>query len=137
LRNLNRLLFDTAILLYVDRFCPAERPSKIDVEMLENQFVVFAFIWAYSLRAQYYSLGWQSAQNYIIGNERINSFNIYKMIADSDSPTSLLSSLSDKLNPLPKNKIIPKMDNLDKDVNGDGVYQNYLYYFKKYNFIQE
>lgn len=59
------------------------------------------------------------------------------MIADSDSPTSLLSSLSDKLNPLPKNKIIPKMDNLDKDVNGDGVYQNYLYYFKKYNFIQE
>ena len=75
--GITRLLFDTAILLYVDRFCPTERPSIKDKEMLEKQFVVYAFIWAYSLRAQYYNLGWQSAQNYIFGNGAKNSFNIY------------------------------------------------------------
>jgi len=104
--RITRLLLDTAILLYVDRFCPVllyvdrfcpERPAKIDLEMLD-QFVVFAFVWAYSLRAQYYNLGWLSAQNYIMGNDLINSFNIYKIITDSDSPVSLLSSLSDKVN---------------------------------------
>jgi hypothetical protein len=104
--RITRLLLDTAILLYVDRFCP-ERPAKIDLEMLD-QFVVFAFVWAYSLRAQYYNLGWLSAQNYIMGNDLINSFNIYKIITDSDSPVSLLSSLSDKVNLLPINKIAAK-----------------------------
>ena len=69
--RITRLLLDTAILLYVDRFCP-ERPEKTDTEML-NQFVVFAFVWAYSLRAQYINLGWQSAQNYIMGNYVANS----------------------------------------------------------------
>ena len=34
---------------------------------LFEQFVVYAFIWAYSLRAQYTNLGWLSAQNYIMG----------------------------------------------------------------------
>ena len=29
---------------------------------LFEQFVVYAFIWAYSLRAQYTNLGWLSAQ---------------------------------------------------------------------------
>lgn len=44
--KITRLLFDAALLLYVDRFCPATYPSKIDSELFE-QFVVFAFIWAY------------------------------------------------------------------------------------------
>ena len=43
--RITRLLFDTAILLYVDRFCPTERPSKLDLEILD-QFVIFAFIWS-------------------------------------------------------------------------------------------
>lgn len=133
--GITRLLFDTAILLYVDRFCPTERPSIKDKEMLEKQFVVYAFIWAYSLRAQYYNLGWQSAQNYIFGNGAKNSFNIYKMITEADSPVSLLSSLSDKLSPLPIHLIVANKDNLDNEI--DGIYQNYLHYFKKHNFIQE
>jgi hypothetical protein len=130
-----RLLFDTAVLLYVDRFCPSERPSKADKDMLENQFVVYAFIWAYSLRAQYYNLGWQSAQNYILGNEYKNSFNIYKAITEADSPITLLSSLSDKLSPLSFEEILAKKDDINLSV--DGVYQNYLYYFKVNKFIVE
>ncbi len=133
--GITRLLFDTAVLLYVDRFCPSERPSKTDKEMLEKQFVMYAFIWAYSLRAQYYNLGWQSAQNYILGNYVKNSFNIYKMITEADSPITLLSSLSDKLSPLPLRNIVAKKDDLDKEANG--VYQNYLYYFKLNKFIEE
>ena len=134
--GITRLLFDTAVLLYVDRFCPSERPSKMDREMLEKQFVVYAFIWAYSLRAQYYNLGWQSAQNYIIGNDVIkNSFNIYKMITEADSPVSLLSSLSDKLSPIPINSIVANKDNLDEKIND--IYQNYLHFFKEYKFIEE
>lgn len=133
--RITRLLFDTAILLYVDRFCP-EKPSKSDTEML-NQFVVYAFVWSYSLRAQYYNLGWQSAQNYIMGyssNGIINAFNIYKVISESDSPVSLLSALSDKLSRLPLKNIKSDMNNIDVEIKG--IYQNYLYYFKKSNFIE-
>jgi hypothetical protein len=133
--GITRLLFDTAILLYVDRFCPTERPSKMDKEMLEKQFVMYAFIWAYSLRAQYINLGWQSAQNYILGNDVKNSCNIYKMITETDSPVTLLSALSDKLSPLPLSSIDAKLDDLDKEVNG--VYQNYMHYFKLNKFIEE
>ena len=133
--GITRLLFDTAILLYVDRFCPTERPSKMDKEMLEKQFVVYAFIWAYSLRAQYYNLGWQSAQNYILGNELKNSFNIYKMITEADSPVTLLSALSDKLSPIPMREIVAKTDDMDKQV--DGVFQNFLHYFNANKFIEE
>lgn len=131
--KVTRLLFDTAILLYVDRFSP-ERPSKVDLEMLD-QFLLFAFIWAYSLRAQYTNLGWQSAQNFIMGNDVNNSFNIYKIITESDSPVSLLSSLSDRVNPLSFEKIMAKKDNVDQDV--EGIYQNYLHYFKEYKFMTE
>jgi len=132
--RITRLLFDTAILLYVDRFCP-ERPDKTDLNML-NQFVLFAFIWAYSLRAQYYNLGWQSAQNYIMGNpDYKNSFNIYKTITDADSPTSLLSALSDKVNPLPFDTIRADANNIDEH-DEDKIYQNYLYYFKVNKFMK-
>lgn len=131
--RITRLLFDTAILLYVDRFCP-ERPAKIDSEML-NQFVVFAFVWAYSLRAQYYNLGWQSAQNYIMGNDVTNSFNIYKIITEADSPVSLLSELSERVNPLLIGDIMAKKDNVDER-DEDGIYQNYLHYFKTNKFME-
>lgn len=129
-----RLLFDTCILLYVDRFCP-ERPAKMDLEMLD-QFVVFAFVWAYSLRAQYVNLGWQSAQNYIMGNDdKTNSFNIYKIIIEADSPVSLSSSLSDRVAPLLITDIMGKTDNVDEK-DEDGIYQNYLYYFDKNKFLE-
>lgn len=55
-----RKLFDLAALLYVDRFCP-DKPTQNDLDLFE-QFMVLDFIWAYSLRAQYFSLGWASAQ---------------------------------------------------------------------------
>ncbi|MGJ8689978.1 MAG: DUF262 domain-containing protein [Gammaproteobacteria bacterium] len=132
--KITRLLFDTAILLYVDRFCP-ERPSKMDLEMLD-QFVVFSFVWAYSLRAQYHNIGWLSAQNYIMGNDRINSFNIYKIIAGSDSPVSLLGELSNRVNPLPNDKV-KTSDNNFKEKGEDGIYKNYLYYFNKNRFMAD
>jgi len=131
--RITRLLLDTAILLYVDRFCP-ERPTKADLEMLD-QFVVFAFIWAYSLRAQYYNVGWLAAQNFIMGNDVMNSFNIYKIITESDSPISLLSTLSDRVNPIPVGLIVAKTDNVEEQ-DEDGVYQNYLHYFKVNKFME-
>lgn len=134
--RITRLLFDTVILLYVDRFSPTERPSKTDIEIL-NQFVVFAFIWAYSLRSQYYNLGWQSTQNYIIGNtDIINSFNIYKVITEADSPILLLSELSDRITPIPSNLIVTNQKNIDQ-VDANGIPQNHLYYFKINKFIAE
>ena len=134
--RITRLLFDTAVLLYVDRFCP-ERPTKTDSQMLD-QFLVFAFVWAYSLRAQYINLGWLSAQNYIMGDingdDVINSFNIYKIITEADSPVSLLSALSDRMNPLPNSSIAAKKDNIEEQ-DEDGIYQNYLHYFKVNKFM--
>lgn len=140
--RITRLLFDTALLLYVDRFCPATFPTKVDTELFE-QFVVYAFVWAYSLRAQYSNLGWHSAQNYVLGTSGykniINSFNIYKLIADSDTPISLLSILADKLSPLYPNAI--PNDNLkDKsllDKKEEGVWVNYLYFFEQNDYYKK
>lgn len=135
--RISRLMFDTTILLYVDRFCPA-RSSKTDNEYLE-QFVVFAFVWAYSMRAQYKNVGWQVAQNYIMGETKkeglVNGFNIYKVIVDSDSPGSLLSKLSDKIAPLDISKVRATTENMDEET--DGVYQNYLHFFMKFKFLEE
>lgn len=138
-----RLLFDTSVLLYVDRFCPESYPTKEDMELFE-QFVVYAFVWAYSLRAQYTNLGWFSAQNFIMEtNENLkNSFNMYKLIARQDTPTTLLSVLADKLIPLSysdlkdgkKNGRI-NAENLDEH-DGDGVYLNYLYFFEVNRFYK-
>ena len=130
-----RLLFDTAVLLYVDRFCPATYPDKVDLELFE-QFVVYAFIWAYSLRLQYDHLGWASAQNYILetGNaEKINSLNIYRLIIEADTPSSLLSALADKLDPVTYSA--EGIDETDKDdYKEDWAYKNFRHFFKENNF---
>lgn len=142
--GISRLLFDTSILLYVDRFCPEVYPTKEDMDLF-NQFVEYAFIWAYSLRAQYTNLGWLSAQNYIMGTGEnlLNSFNIYKLIARQDTPAALLSTIADKLTPLSYDSIKDgkkvgrvsheEIDNSD----GDGVFVNYLYFFKKLDYLYE
>lgn len=141
---ITRLLFDTAILLYIDRFCP-EKPSKNDNEMLD-QFVIYAFIWSYSLRAQYRNLGWLSAQNYIMKNDdKQNSFNIYKMIAEANSPSDLLGSLEQELKPLELKSICDRpikkgdgkilVDDKDIDEKANGVFINYHHFFKEHNFL--
>ena len=137
--RITRLLFDTALLLYVDRFCPATFPTKEDSELF-NQFVASDFIWAYSLRVQYSHLGWQSAQNYVLErSDRINSLNIYKLIADSDNPISLLSVLADKLNPLSPDDIdddvYEKIENgtID-DKDEEGICVNYFQFFIDNNY---
>ena len=138
-----RLLFDTSVLLYVDRFCPESYPTKDDMELFE-QFVVYAFVWAYSLRAQYINLGWPSAQNFILGvnGNYKNSFNMYKLIAGQDSSVTLLSVLADKLVPLSGNDIHDgektgrnKSEQLDEP-DEDGVYLNYLHFFKVNGFYK-
>lgn len=141
-------MFDTSVLLYVDRFCPETYPTKEDIDLFE-QFVIYAFIWAYSLRVQYTNLGWLSAQNYIMGwSEKINTFNMYKLIAKQDTPTSLLSALADKLNPLSNDDIKDGWAQKCYEFNGDGetlknlkdekdgVYENYLYFFQTNGFYK-
>ena len=145
--RITRLLFDTAILLYVDRFCP-DRPSKTDLDYLE-QFVVCAFVWAYSMRAQYKNVGWLVAQNYVMGTvnnkDVINGFNIFKTISDSDSPGVLLSKLADELQPLNKSKIKSEAytdKTKNEEVNyekktEDGIYQYYHHFFKVHRFLED
>jgi hypothetical protein len=140
--RITRKLFDLAALLYVDRFCP-DKPTQNDLDLFE-QFLVLDFIWAYSLRAQYYSLGWASAQKYIMGNpDVINSFNLYKCISEAPSPTSLLSELADRIKPLPKGRLAlnARVDNIkEKEIDrkyGSEVYSYYLYYFNKHKFYTE
>ena len=134
--RITRLMFDTAVLLYVDRFCPASFPDKTDLKMFDR-FVEYAFIWAYSLRAQYERLSWHYAQNYILsegsGKEVTNSFNMYRLISHSDSPSSLLSTLADTINPITLNEETIKKINDKADT--DGVFADYLYYFRKFNFL--
>ena len=140
--RITRLLFDTALLLYVDRFCPATYPTKVDTELFES-FVIFAFIWAYSLRAQYEHLGWQSAQNYVLEkSNKKNSQNIYKLIVDSDTPISLLSILADKLNPISfydiNDSVRKGIENETvNDKDKDGISINYIQFFIDNNYYIE
>lgn len=145
-----RLLFDTALLLFVDRFCPPTFPSKVDLDYFE-QFVTYAFVWAYSLRAQYYRLGWQSAQNYVLERYpfKINSLNIYKLISDSDTPADLLNTLADRISPLSEGDIADGdykkkgdynrfefNEGAEADVKGDDkVFRHYLHFFKVNGFL--
>jgi hypothetical protein len=134
--GITRLLFDTALLLFVDRFCP-EKPSQQDLDLLD-EFLVFAFIWAYSLRAQYSNLGWVSAQSYIMGSDKINSFNIYKAITESDNPLALMSALSDKLRPLKVNELSKNLQGINDFNQEDSnmIQLHYLNLFKRHNFLE-
>ena len=142
---------DTAILLYVDRFCP-EIPSQHDSLMLD-QFVLLAFIWAYSMRAQYKKVGWPVAQNYIIGTDDVkNSFNIYKVINDCESPGVLLSRLQVKLSRLNFSDLSEKLPSsqkedlkkhkndlksfINEEVEGEQIRKNFLYYFDFYKYLE-
>ena len=139
--NIARLMFDVALLLYVDRFCPATSPSKDEVALFEK-FLIYDFAWAYSLRAQYKQLGWLSAQNYILGNHyKKNDFNLYRVILASDTPVSLLSALDDELTPLVKEDIADKDMYNDLEKNGwhkrdkKGVYEHYLHFLIEHKFL--
>ena len=133
--TVTRLMLDVAILLYVDRFCPS-KPSRQDIELLD-QFVIFAFVWAYSMRAQYSNVGWRVAQNFIMGTPQKygirNAINIYKLIIEADKPEVLLSRLSNVVLEIEDSRIVAPKDNWN-DVDEKGVPQNYLYYFDKYNY---
>ena len=134
--NITRLMLDTAILLYVDRFCHSI-PNKTDIQLLD-QFVMLAFIWAYSMRAQYVNVGWLVAQNYILGTtdkDIVNSFNMYVLITEADAPSTLLSKLSDLLLPISALKLYQKKL-VDLDTIEEGIPKNYLYFFKKYNYLE-
>ena len=75
-------------------------------------------------------------------SDKINTFNMYKLITNQDSPTSLLSTLADRLSPLSNGDIkdgwVQKCHEstgsgeMLKDMRDDkdGVYANYLYYFQ-------
>ena len=136
---ITRKLFDLAALLYVDRFCP-DKPTQNDLDLFE-QFLVLDFVWAYSLRAQYYSLGWASAQHYVIGNSGVvNSFNLYKCISEAASPSILLSELADRIKPLPKGRLAKNIntENIDaREKNRSDVFSYYLHYFKIHKFYTE
>lgn len=80
------------------------------------------------------------AQNYVMGTSKkdgiANSFNIYKVIAESDSPSVLLSKMADMIVPLRTEMIKAKTDNVEEK-DSDEVYQNYLHYFVKNKFWED
>lgn len=133
-----RRLFDIAILFYVDRFCHMI-PSDSEINDL-NRFVVLDFIWAYSMRAQYSTLQWDWAQNYVLGNhEKLNSFNIYRLISDAATPAELLSELANRLVPLKteglRNDILKKIEKENNKLNeiiSKKTRQNEEYFPKHY-----
>ncbi|MBQ9001278.1 MAG: DUF262 domain-containing protein [Eggerthellaceae bacterium] len=155
--RITRRLFDIAVLLYVDRFCP-DRPEAPDLELFDR-FVNQAFAWAYSLRAQYRNLGWASAQNYIMGSSGIrNSFNMYKAITEADDPRILLATLSTKMQKVPYDVVKdtrnrPNKENLAEleaflengesdaaenmeEFQDEGVYKHYLHHFVKLRYLE-
>lgn len=64
----------------------------------------------------------------------LRNLGIYKIIADTDTPISLLSIMADKLSPLSQGNIndgvLKGIEEGTLDDMEDGVYKNYLYFFK-------
>ena len=148
--RVTRRLFDTALLLYVDRFCPSH-PNRQELEMFD-EFVRLAFVWAYSLRAQYVNLGWAQAQNYVTGSDaagknqqKKNSLNIYKAIVESDSPRALSAALSERMVPLKFGDVLQGSKGRNSRARSDwsidekknGVYTDYLHFFSEFHFLED
>lgn len=142
--RITRLLLDTSILLYVDRFC-SSNPSSAEIKLLD-QFIIYAFVWAYSMRAQYTNVGWLVAQNYIMGYKEDslkNSFNIFKTISEANSPIVLLSNLAEKVEPLAQKNISGNawsdykdcMDRAEKEHDNSIKKESYIFYFEEHNFL--
>jgi len=139
-----RNLLNTALFLYIDRFYP-EKPTPQDAEMLE-QFIIFAFVWAYSLRALSTRVGWDQVKKYIKstpGEYKINSFNIYRVIAEAHSPGLLLGALSVMLKPLQQNEQIKLEDSKISDIekiketDNKNVNISYIFHFNYHGFLEE
>ena len=77
----------------------------------------------------------------IVLNYHYLCLNIYKIISDSDTPISLLSIIADKLSPLSYDDIFDSVyqgiDDGTVDEMEDGVYINYLHFFKVNTFYNE
>lgn len=74
-----------------------------------------------------------------MGNpEIVNSFNIFKVITEADSPNSLQSTLSDKILPLSWEQIAKEKDFKEEliEKKEGKTYVFYLYYFRKYQFLR-
>ncbi|WP_348800409.1 DUF262 domain-containing protein [Flavobacterium adhaerens] len=69
-----RLLFDTILIYYVDKF------GENDI----NTAIQYFFIWAFNLRLSYQSLQFSSVDNYVLAN------NMFKKIKDSFTPQQVL-----------------------------------------------
>jgi hypothetical protein len=69
-----RLLFDTVLIYYVDKF------GENDI----NTAIQYFFIWAFNLRLSYQSLQFSSVDNYVLEN------NMFKKIKDSFTPQQVL-----------------------------------------------
>ena len=65
----------------------------------------------------------------------VNGFNIYKVISESESPSALLSRMTDMTAPLEASKIMANNDEVNEEK--DGVYQNYLHFFIYHKFWEE
>ncbi len=137
--GITRLMLDTAVLLYADRFCPGH-PSQEDLNDLDR-FLVYAFVWAYSMRAQYYNVGWSVAQNYILGTVArdgiVNSFNLYRIVSDANTSSDLLNQLADRVRPIGRSDVRIRDFPTDLNASEKGVYQHYLHYFVVNHFWRE
>ena len=61
---------------------------------------------------------------------------MYKIIAEADSPSVLLSTLADLMAPLDSSEVKANKDDID-DLDEDGIYLNYLHYFKLHKYWEE
>ena len=73
-----------------------------------------------------------------------NSFNMYKAIAESDSPRTLLGSLSERMQVLSRGDVLEgskgknsrACNGWEIDGQDGGVYLDYLHFIKEYRFLE-
>lgn len=103
-------IFYMAQMCFLDKFKieddPENRNSKAFMAIYE-QFIVYSFVWIYSMRLQYERLSAKTAQKYVLENsDKVNSINLFRIIDGEDTPGKVINLLSAnliELSSVPKN----------------------------------
>ena len=100
-----------------------------------EQFIVYSFVWIYSMRLQYERLSAKTAQNYVLENsDKVNSINLFRIIDSEDTPGKVINLLSANLLELSSG---PENNKANVPENNKANFKKVYEEFRKLDYIKK
>ena len=100
-----------------------------------EQFIVYSFVWIYSMRLQYERLSAKTAQNYVLENsDKVNSINLFRIIDSEDTPGKVINLLSANLIELSSG---PENNKANVPENNKANFKKVYEEFRKLDYIKK